>query len=77
MSQQHVIKSTTSGAGYFFQGLKLVTQPGIRRFVIIPLIINILLLGGAFATLLTHLSGWIDGWLSYLPSWLEWLSYVL
>ncbi|WP_318514602.1 sulfate transporter CysZ [Photobacterium leiognathi] len=77
MSQQHIIKSTTSGAGYFFQGLKLVTQPGIRRFVIIPLIINILLLGGAFATLLTHLSGWIDGWLSYLPSWLEWLSYVL
>ncbi|PSV28723.1 MULTISPECIES: sulfate transporter CysZ [unclassified Photobacterium] len=77
MSQQHAIKSTTSGAGYFFTGLQLVTQPGTRRFVIIPLLINILLLGGAFATLLTQLNGWIDGWLSYLPSWLEWLSYVL
>lgn len=77
MSQQHNIRSTTSGAGYFFQGLKLASQPGTRRFVLIPLLINIVLLGTAFATLLNHLGGWINHWLSYLPSWLDWLSYLL
>ncbi|MEC6880790.1 sulfate transporter CysZ [Photobacterium piscicola] len=77
MPQQHNVQPTTSGAGYFFQGLQLASQPGTRRFVLIPLLINIVLLGSAFATLLSHLSGWINHWLNYLPSWLEWLSYIL
>ncbi|HBH15382.1 MAG TPA: sulfate transporter CysZ, partial [Leclercia adecarboxylata] len=36
-----------SGVWYFSQGWKLVSLPGIRRFVILPLLINILLMGGA------------------------------
>lgn len=34
-----------SGFYYFAQGWKLVSQPGIRRFVILPLLVNILLMG--------------------------------
>ncbi|HIF9349159.1 TPA: sulfate transporter CysZ [Photobacterium damselae] len=71
------IKNTTSGAGYFMRGLSLVTQPGTRRFVIIPLLINIMLFGGAFGYVFSNLGEWIHHWLSYLPSWLDWLSYVL
>ncbi|MDI4702871.1 hypothetical protein MJI37_33805, partial [Salmonella enterica subsp. enterica serovar Cerro] len=37
-----------SGVYYFSQGWKLVTLPGIRRFVILPLLVNIVLMGGAF-----------------------------
>ena len=33
-----------SGAGYFFRGLSLITQKGVKRYVVIPLLINILLL---------------------------------
>ena len=29
-----------SGAGYFFRGISLATQPGTRRFVIFPLLIT-------------------------------------
>lgn len=49
-----------SGFYYFAQGWKLVSQPGIRRFVILPLLVNILLMGGAFWWLFTQLDVWID-----------------
>lgn len=48
-----------SGLYYFSQGWKLITQPGIRRFVILPLLVNILLMGGAFWWLFTQLDSWI------------------
>ena len=48
-----------SGFYYFAQGWKLVSQPGIRRFVILPLLVNILLMGGAFWWLFTQLDVWI------------------
>ncbi len=40
--------SSFNGIHYFAEGWKLVRLPGIRRYVIIPLLVNILLLGGAF-----------------------------
>ncbi|UAA40512.1 sulfate transporter CysZ [Paraneptunicella aestuarii] len=63
-----------SGAGYFLLGFKLIQTKGIRRFVFIPLFVNILLFGAAF----TYLVGRIDELVLYLidliPSWLEWLK---
>lgn len=66
-----------SGFYYFAQGWKLVSQPGIRRFVILPLLVNILLMGGAFWWLFTQLDVWIPTLMSYVPDWLQWLSYLL
>ncbi|PHP44923.1 EI24 domain-containing protein, partial [Salmonella enterica] len=57
-----VSSSTTvprSGVYYFSQGWKLVTLPGIRRFVILLLLANIVLMGGAFWWLFTQLDAWI------------------
>lgn len=65
------------GAGYFVKGLKLLWQPGIRAFVVIPLLINILL----FAVLTTVLVNQFDAlftWLAaQLPGWLQWLLWLL
>ncbi|MDP2571072.1 sulfate transporter CysZ [Vibrio penaeicida] len=66
-----------SGIGYFFHGFELAFQPGIRRFVILPLLVNILLIGGAIYLLFSNLNQWIDAWLGYLPDMLSWLSYLL
>ncbi|MFT0700626.1 sulfate transporter CysZ [Citrobacter meridianamericanus] len=66
-----------SGLYYFSQGWKLITQPGIRRFVILPLLVNILLMGGAFWWLFTQLGSWIPALMSHVPDWLQWLSYLL
>ena len=44
-----------SGVYYFSQGWKLIGLPGIRRFVILPLLVNIILMGGAFWWLFSKL----------------------
>ncbi len=72
-----MVKQTGSGLHYFSRGFSLIFTPGIRRFVIIPLVINILLLGGTFYYALTRIGDWVDGQLTQLPTWLEWLSYPL
>ncbi|GIR68801.1 MAG: hypothetical protein CM15mP74_00520 [Halieaceae bacterium] len=32
-----------TGAGYFLRGLTMLSEPGLRRFVIVPLMANIML----------------------------------
>lgn len=66
-----------SGFGYFFHGLALALTPGIRRFVILPLLANVLLVGGALFYLFSHLDTWIQQLIGQLPDFLSWLSYLL
>ncbi|ELH0896829.1 sulfate transporter CysZ [Vibrio fluvialis] len=66
-----------SGLGYFFYGLDIAVSPGIRRFVLMPLLTNILLVGGALYYLFSHLDSWINDWMGQIPDWLSWLSYIL
>lgn len=48
-----------SGFYYFSQGWKLISQPGIRRFVLLPLLVNILLMGARSGG---YLANWIAGY---------------
>ncbi|MBY8040251.1 sulfate transporter CysZ [Vibrio fluvialis] len=66
-----------SGLGYFFYGFDIAVSPGIRRFVLMPLLTNILLVGGALYYLFSHLDSWINDWMGQIPDWLSWLSYIL
>lgn len=63
--------------GYFFQGLKLLSQKGLKRFVLIPLLINLLLFSLAFYWLWQLLRQVILAIQSWLPAWLHWLEYLL
>lgn len=66
-----------TGFGYFLYGLKLARQPGIRKFVILPLLANILLVGGALYYLFSHLNTWVAHFMGLMPSFLDWLSYLV
>lgn len=66
-----------SGFGYFFHGIELALTPGIRRFVIFPLLANIVLVGGALFYLFSNLDSWITQLMNQLPDFLSWLSYLL
>lgn len=57
-----------------FSGFNLIFLPGIRRFVIIPLIINIALFSGAIYLLSQKMDEWIQ---SLLPGWLSWLEWLI
>ena len=64
------------GAEYFFRGLKMLPEKGIRHFVLVPLIINILLFSGAIWLLMDQMGYWIDYLLNkLLPDW-EWLQFL-
>ncbi|EHD23011.1 MULTISPECIES: sulfate transporter CysZ [Brenneria] len=65
------------GIHYFLAGWRLISLPGIRRFVILPLLVNILLMGGAFWWLFTRLGDWIPQLMNHIPTWLQWLSYLI
>lgn len=66
-----------TGANYLLEGFKLLLKPGLKRFVIIPLLINIIVFVGLFF-LSYHFFGELNHWLeSHLPHWLRWLGVIL
>ena len=57
-----------------FSGFGLILKPGIRRYVVIPFIINL----GLFTLATKLLSDQLDGWLEQLlPGWLSWLEWLI
>ena len=66
-----------SGMGYFFKGLSLITRNGVKRYVIIPLLVNILLFAVAIAVTGAQLPLLIEWVAGLLPDWLSWLSWLL
>ncbi len=63
-----------SGAWAFLQGLKLITQPGIRHYVWIPLAINTVLFIGLGLWAYDYIGQWLDSAVAALPAWLQWLE---
>ncbi len=72
-----MISNPLSGAAYVMKGLRLINKPGIRLFVVIPLLINSLLFAGLIWFLGNEFSGLMQHWLPTLPDWLSWLSGLL
>lgn len=71
------MNDSIGGFGYLMLGLRLLTKPGVKRFVIMPLLINIALFGLLFWIAGDYFEQLVNYLLSLLPGWLEWLSKVL
>ena len=69
-----MIGDMSRGARYLLQGFRLIRLPGVRRFVLVPALINMILFGGLIVLGGRYFDGWMD---TLLPSWLGWLEYVL
>lgn len=77
MSYMQPPANSRSGIHYFTEGWRLISRPGIKRYVVLPLLVNMLLMGAAFWWLFSQLGQWIPSLMSHIPSWLQWLSYLL
>jgi CysZ protein len=66
--------SYLKGLNDCFSGFGLLSKPGIRRFVVIPILINISLFGTAIYIISQQIDGWLE---SLLPSWLSWLGWLI
>tara|TARA_R110002095_G_scaffold45719_1_gene40995 strand:+ start:1610 stop:2338 length:729 start_codon:yes stop_codon:yes gene_type:complete len=62
------------GAGYFIAGSRLAFHPGLRQYIVIPLLINTLLFSAASWVLWHYLMTTVD---AMLPSWLDWLAWLI
>lgn len=65
------------GIHYFFSGFGLITKPGLRRFVVVPVLINFLLFIGLFFLLMHYLQSFNQWVAAYLPVWLQWLEIII
>lgn len=62
------------GAGCLASGYRLVMRPGLRRFVVVPLLVNTLL----FSVLTVWIGSRFDRLLErLLPAWLGWLEWLI
>ncbi|GAA5189692.1 sulfate transporter CysZ [Ferrimonas gelatinilytica] len=75
--REPVFPQGASGAQYFIKGFELIRQPGLRRFVALPLGINLLLFSFAFYWLFQRMGVWIEQVVAWLPEFLGWLDVVL
>jgi CysZ protein len=71
------MKDAIKGFGYFREGLRLLRQPGLRRYVAVPLLASTLLFSAAIAAVYYWSDVLMDWLLGYLPGWLDWLRYLL
>ena len=65
------------GFEYFVTGWHLIEQKGLRRFAVMPVLLNILLLGGLFIAFVFQIKDVVSHLMDYMPSWLSWLGGIL
>ncbi|WP_049630593.1 sulfate transporter CysZ [Cellvibrio sp. pealriver] len=62
---------------YFFTGARLVLQPGMRKFILIPLMVNILIFFLVTAYLWNVFGDVFAQILEWSPNWLDWFAWLL
>lgn len=55
-------------------GFALIFKSGVKRYVLVPLLVNTALFGGAIWLLRDQMQSWID---QLLPEWLSWLQWLI
>lgn len=66
-----------SGFAYFSSGFSLIRTKGLKRFVLVPLTVNLLLFITAFYFLFTEIGVAIDWLMSLIPQWFGWVKTAL
>src|SRR5690606_27580320 len=73
----HMSGSIFSGAAYLAQGLKLLLHPALRKFVLVPILVNILLFVVLTTLLIQQFNYLLDAMMLYLPAWMDFLAWVV
>lgn len=65
------------GMKYLALGIKYLLTPGLKRFIVMPIVFNCLLFAGVFYLCYYHVLPYSYHYIDKLPSWLSFLSGVL
>ncbi|NBC47838.1 MAG: sulfate transporter CysZ, partial [Gammaproteobacteria bacterium] len=66
-----------TGAACLLQGLSLIARPGLRRFVLVPLLINVAVFTAAIWYGIARFADAVAWMEAQLPGWLHWLDWLL
>ncbi|MDA0789603.1 MAG: sulfate transporter CysZ [Proteobacteria bacterium] len=66
-----------NGVGCFVEGFRLIRAPGLRGYVIIPMVINATVLILLVWSVASEFGGWVDQMVLMLPEWLAFLSSII
>lgn len=69
--------SLTKGAGYALIGLRWLPKSGLRRFVAMPLLINVVLFGAGIWWTYDQFEYLDQALQDGLPTWLDWLHWLI
>ncbi len=66
--------SYIKGFSDFISGFSLILESGVKKYVVIPLFINISLFGTAIYLIQQQMDVWLE---RLLPGWLSWLEWII
>lgn len=69
--------SIIAGATYLTRGFRLLLHPALRRFVLVPIFVNLLLFIILTTLLIQQFAQLLDFMMIYLPSWLGFLAWII
>ena len=75
-TQRNMVVGAAGGAAQLLQGFRLLKTPGVRRFVAIPLCINLLVFAGLIWLVGDRFDALLDYFTPQLPEWLAWLAWL-
>src|SRR5262245_2090975 len=71
------LTAPAQGLFHVLEGFRLLGAPGVRSIVILPLLVNVLLFAGGMYWALGRFGVWIAWAEDKLPTWLDWLRFLL
>lgn len=66
-----------SGPDYLRQGWQRVRQPGLRRFVVIPLLLNLVVFAALISWGVRQFNIWVAQLMATVPEWLSFIEWLL
>lgn len=65
------------GFHYFIYGWRLMLQRQLLPFIAIPIAINVVLMVALLWFFISNIFSWSDWIVSFMPSWLDWLTMII
>jgi len=72
-----VINACADGFSYGLAGMRDLREPALRRFVLIPLIFNVLMFAVVIWGFASLFSRWLEALMGWLPDWLDFIDWLL
>ncbi len=72
-----IYQEILEGIHYFRTGWNLILRRGLRRFVVMPILLNILFLISLIWIFFNQIDHQVEAFMSIFPDWLNWLNHII